>query len=677
MSLPQSIQREYDALKSQIHYHARRYYVMDEPEIPDAEYDKLFQRLLTLEQEYPSLIGPDSPSQRVGGAVLAEFVSVEHRLPMLSLDNAFSVEDLRDFDQRVRERIKVDRVEYSCEPKFDGIALSIVYEQGQLQRAATRGDGNTGEDVTENVKTIRGIPHKLIGQDYPESLEVRGEVYMPRKGFNKYNARAKEKGQKIFANPRNAAAGSLRQLDPSITASRPLDFCAYSIGYVESGTLPDTHSAILDTLATWGLPTSDLRDVVEGAVGCEKYFRNIAAKRDDLPFDIDGVVYKVNSLSLQNRLGQISRAPRWAIAHKFPAQEQLTILRGVEYQIGRTGAVTPVARLEPVVVGGVTVSNATLHNRDEIERLDLHYGDAVIVRRAGDVIPQIVSVIADRRPHAAKKVEFPERCPVCGSPIVQLEGEVVARCSAGLDCVAQLKEAIKHFVSRDAMDVDGLGDKLVDAFVDLKLVSSFSDLFRLQKDTLAALEGLGEKSAQNIIEALEKAKHCSFERFLYGLGIREVGQATSRALTQHFKTLSALQNASVDDLLQIRDVGPVCAKSVSEYFSNAENLRQIDALLGAGINWPEVKSASSKSPFSGLSVVLTGTLEKMSRAEATEKLQALGARVSGSVSAKTDIVVAGPGAGSKLNKATSLGIRVLDENQFLDILNGAAGGEDA
>lgn len=659
-------------LSEQLNYHNRLYYVLDAPEISDAEYDRLFRELRSFEEKYPELITPDSPTQRVGAAPLEAFRTVRHDVPMLSLDNVFSADEFRAFDKRIKDRLKSqETIEYSCEPKFDGIAISVRYENGVLVRGATRGDGTTGEDITNNVKTIGSIPLVLKGDNVPPMLEVRGEVYMPRSGFDRLNRVAAEKGEKVFVNPRNAAAGSLRQLNPAITASRPLVMCAYSIGSISGGNLPPTHFEVLNQLFEWGFIVSDERRVAKGIEECEAYYTYLEAKRSLLPFDIDGIVYKVNSIELQGRLGFVARAPRWAIARKFPAQEEMTALKGVEFQVGRTGTITPVAKLDPIFVGGVTVSNATLHNRDEIERLGVKIGDTVVVRRAGDVIPQIVSVVESKRPQDAKEIVFPEACPVCGSPVETVPGEVAARCSGGLICEAQRKEAIKHFASRQAMDIDGLGDKLVEQLVDQGLVQSVADLYRLESEQLAALDRMGSKSADNLVRAIEKSKETTLPRLLYALGIREVGQATARNLATFFGSLDKIKEADEEALQEVPDIGPVAAHFIREFFDIPQNTKVLQELIDYGVHWPEIEvNEQQERPLSGTTYVLTGNLESMSRDEAKEKLQALGAKVAGSVSAKTTCVVAGPGAGSKLAKAESLGIKIIDEEAFLALLKG-------
>ncbi|WJW76531.1 NAD-dependent DNA ligase LigA [Thiohalobacter sp. IOR34] len=667
MSVPKRIHQRIAELREQINHHNYLYYVLDAPEIPDAEYDRLLRELEALEAKYPELVTPDSPTQRVGAQPLAAFGEVRHEVPMLSLDNAFSDEELEDFDRRVRERLGVDRVEYAAEPKLDGLAVSLLYEEGVLIRGATRGDGLVGEDVTQNVRTIRQIPLRLIGRGWPRRLEVRGEVYMPHEGFRRLNRQQEAAGLKPFVNPRNAAAGSLRQLDPRVTAERPLAFYCYGVGLVEGGRLPERHSEILRVLKGWGQRVYAGIEVVQGFEGCKNYYREMERRRDGLPFDIDGVVFKVDRIDQQEALGFVARAPRWAIARKFPAQEELTVVRDIEVQVGRTGAITPVARLEPVFVGGVTVSSATLHNEDEIRRKDIRIGDTVIVRRAGDVIPEVVAVVKERRPKNARRFVMPKKCPVCGSAIVRAEGEAIARCSGGLFCPAQRKESIKHFASRRAMDIEGLGDKLVEQLVDKGLVHDVADLYSLTVEQLAGLERMGEKSARNLIAALEKSKQTRFERFLYALGIREVGEATARTLAQHFGDLDALMQADVETLEALPDIGPVVAQHIVNFFAEEHNREVIRKLLAAGVRWPKPKRARHQ-PLAGQSFVLTGALQSMTRDEAKARLEALGARVSGSVSKKTSYVVVGEAPGSKLARARELGVSVLDEPQFLDLL---------
>ncbi|MCE9781679.1 NAD-dependent DNA ligase LigA [Shewanella algae] len=665
----QAIENEIDQLISTINEHNIRYYVDDNPSIPDAEYDRLMQRLKMLEAEHPELQRSDSPSLRVGGLALAKFEQVTHLKPMLSLDNAFSEEDFAAFHKRVTDR--VGEFSYCCEPKLDGLAVSILYRDGVLERAATRGDGAVGEDITENVRTIRAVPLKLRGNDYPPLLEVRGEVFMPKAAFEALNERNRVKGDKLFVNPRNAAAGSLRQLDSKITASRALAFYAYALGVVEPESFPlaDTHLGQLQQLKTWGLPVSSEIRLAKDLSEVDDYYRDIMARRSALAYEIDGVVFKVNSIEAQQTLGFVSRAPRWAIAYKFPAQEEMTLLEGVDFQVGRTGAVTPVARLKPVFVGGVTVSNATLHNADEIARLGVKVGDTVIIRRAGDVIPQVVAVVPEKRPEDAKEISFPEQCPVCGSQVERLEGEAVARCSGGLFCEAQRKEAIKHFASRKALDIDGMGDKIVEQLIDKELVESPADLFSLTASALTMLERMGLKSATNLVQAIEAAKQTTLAKFLYALGIREVGESTAANLARHFKELDALKQASVEQLIEVEDVGAIVAQHVAHFFAQPHNLEVIDKLLVAGVTWPAIEAPSEdEQPLKGQTWVLTGTLSQMSRTDAKAQLEALGAKVSGSVSKKTDCVVAGEAAGSKLTKANELGVKVLDEAGLLALL---------
>ena len=665
-----------ETLRRTINHHNYQYYALDNPSIPDAEYDRLLRELQAIEKQYPELITADSPTQRVGAEPLAGFSQVRHDVPMLSLDNAFDNDELTDFQRRAVERLlKQDRlnsdqvISFVCEPKLDGIAVSLLYRDGKLVRGATRGDGTTGEDITQNVRTIPSIPLSLLGEGYPDVLEVRGEIYMPKAGFEVLNQRARDKDEKGFANPRNAAAGSLRQLDSRITAQRPLEMCCYSVGLIEGGEVAAEHSEILYQLQCWGFRINSEMQVVEGIEACIDYYDYLLGKRGQLPYDIDGIVYKVNAIALQNALGFVSRAPRWAIARKFPAEEELTVLLGVDFQVGRTGAITPVARLNPVFVGGVTVSNATLHNRDEIERLGVMINDSVVVRRAGDVIPQVASVVLDKRGENAQPIVFPDSCPVCGSALERVEGEAVTRCTGALLCGAQQKEAIKHFASRKAMDIDGLGDKLVELLVDEKLIHSIVDLYRLQLDAVADLERMGKKSAENLLAALEHSKTTTLPRFLYALGIREVGEATAANLANHFGSLPAIQNASEEKLLEVDDVGPIVAQHLSHFFADENNNKLVAELVAEGLNWPaiEVKSAD-ELPLAGKTYVVTGTLESLTRDQAKEKLQQLGAKVAGSVSKKTDCLVAGPGAGSKLTKAQGLGIRIIDEEQLLELL---------
>ncbi|EJD6369889.1 NAD-dependent DNA ligase LigA [Providencia rettgeri] len=666
--------QEIDQLKKQLRHHEYQYHVLDAPEIPDVEYDKLMQRLKSIEEAHPELITSDSPTQRVGAAPLSAFETVRHEIPMLSLDNVFDEASYLAFDKRVRDRLKNhEELTFCCELKLDGLAVSLLYENGELVQAATRGDGTVGENITANVRTIRAIPLRLTGDNIPDRVEIRGEVFMPQKGFEALNEEARRTDGKVFANPRNAAAGSLRQLDPRITAKRPLTFYCYGVGVVEGETLPDTHYGRLMQFKAWGLPVSDYVQLCVGSQAVLDFYREIEQARPSLGFDIDGVVIKVNSIAIQEELGFVSRAPRWATAFKFPAQEQITQLKDVEFQVGRTGAITPVARLEPVQVAGVIVSNATLHNADEIERLGVHIGDTVIIRRAGDVIPQIVSVVVEKRPVNSREIVFPTHCPVCGSDIERIEGEAVARCTGGLICGAQRKEALKHFVSRRAMDVDGMGDKIIDQLVEKEYVKTPADLYQLSAGILTGLDRMGPKSAQNLVTALEKSKQTTLARFIYALGIREVGEATAANLAAHYATLEAVMCADEESLKTVQDIGHVVAKHVVNFFREEHNQAVInDLITKANIHWPEVKvvnSAEIDSPFAGKTVVLTGSMSVLTRDEAKDKLVALGAKVAGSVSKKTDMVIAGEAAGSKLVKANELGIHVIDENELIRLLN--------
>ena len=660
-------------LREQLNYHGYRYYVEDNPEIPDVEYDRLMQQLLALESEHPALVTTDSPTQRVGGTALSAFSQVTHEQPMLSLDNAFNDDDMRNFEKRIHDRLKgTNTLSYCCEPKLDGLAVSLLYVKGVLTQAATRGDGATGENITENVRTIRSIPLRLRGENIPERLEVRGEVFMPKKGFEALNQRAEKKGEKAFVNPRNAAAGSLRQLDPKITATRPLAFYAYATGIIAGGDLPSSQFERLTQLKAWGFPMSPEVRRVSSLVDVLSYYQDINQRRTVLDYDIDGVVFKVDDIDLQTQLGFISRAPRWAIAYKFPAQEEMTTLHNVEFQVGRTGAITPVAKLEPVFVGGVTVSNATLHNADEVARLGVMIGDTVIIRRAGDVIPKIASVVISRRPKDAEVIIFPTKCPVCDSSIERIEGEAISRCSGGLFCQAQRKEALKHFVSRKALDVDGCGEKVIEQLVDKELIQTPADLFRLEVTVLTRLERMGPKSANNLVESLEKAKSTTLPRFLYALGIRDVGEATAVSLAKHFSTLEALQIATEESLMKVNDVGTVVAGNVFRFFREPHNQEVIQDLIQKGIHWQDIVSITEKEqsdlPLANKVVVLTGTLTQLTRQEAKEALQALGAKVTSSVSKKTDLLVAGESAGSKLTKAQELNIDVWSEQQLINML---------
>ena len=663
-----SLQQQIDTLRQDLRRYEYEYHVLDNPTIPDAEYDRLFHQLKALETAHPELITADSPTQRVGAKPLSGFAQIRHEIPMLSLDNAFSDEEFYAFVKRIEDRLirLPDPLTFCCEPKLDGLAVSILYVNGVLTQAATRGDGTTGEDITANIRTIRNIPLQLLMDNPPARLEVRGEVFMPHEGFERLNQQALEKGEKTFANPRNAAAGSLRQLDPKITSKRPLVLNAYGIGIAEGVDLPNTHYDRLQWLKSIGIPVNPEIRLCNGTDEVLDFYHDIQNKRSSLGYDIDGTVLKINDIVLQEKLGFISKAPRWAIAYKFPAQEELTRLNDVEFQVGRTGAITPVAKLEPVFVAGVTVSNATLHNGDEIERLDIAIGDTVVIRRAGDVIPQIIGVLHDRRPADARPIVFPETCPVCDSAIVRIEGEAVARCTGGLFCAAQRKEALKHFVSRKAMDIDGVGGKLIEQLVDRELVHTPADLFKLDLTTLTRLERMGAKSAENALASLEKAKNTTLARFIFALGIREVGEATALNLANHFKTLEALQNADLEALQQVPDVGEVVANRILAFWHEPHNVAVVNDLIAQGVHWETVETKEvTENRFKGKTVVLTGTLTQMGRNEAKALLQDMGAKVSGSVSAKTDFVIAGDAAGSKLTKAQELGVTVLTEEEFL------------
>ena len=663
-----SLQQQIDTLRQDLRRYEYEYHVLDNPTIPDAEYDRLFHQLKALEAAHPELITADSPTQRVGAKPLSGFAQIRHEIPMLSLDNAFSDEEFYAFVKRIEDRLirLPEPVTFCCEPKLDGLAVSILYVNGILTQAATRGDGATGEDITANIRTIRNIPLQLLMDNPPARLEVRGEVFMPHAGFERLNQQALEKGEKTFANPRNAAAGSLRQLDPKITSKRPLVLNAYGIGIAEGVDLPNTHYDRLQWLKSIGIPVNPEIRLCNGTDEVLDFYRDIQNKRSSLGYDIDGTVLKINDIALQEKLGFISKAPRWAIAYKFPAQEELTRLNDVEFQVGRTGAITPVAKLEPVFVAGVTVSNATLHNGDEIERLDIAIGDTVVIRRAGDVIPQIIGVLHDRRPADARPIIFPKTCPVCDSAIVRIEGEAVARCTGGLFCAAQRKEALKHFVSRKAMDIDGVGGKLIEQLVDRELVHTPADLFKLDLTTLTRLERMGAKSAENALASLEKAKNTTLARFIFALGIREVGEATALNLANHFKTLEALQNADLEALQQVPDVGEVVANRILAFWHEPHNVAVVNDLIAQGVHWETVETKEvTENRFKGKTVVLTGTLTQMGRNEAKALLQDMGAKVSGSVSAKTDFVIAGDAAGSKLTKAQELGVTVLTEEEFL------------
>lgn len=669
-----SIIKKIEKLRSEIRKHDYAYYVLDDPSVPDVEYDRLMRELIDLETLSPELITSDSPTQRVSGAPLEAFKQVKHVLPMLSLSNVFSKEELEAFNKRVVDKLAVNKsITYNAEPKLDGLAVSITYQDGLLFQAATRGDGATGEDITDNVRTIRSVPLSLVGKGIPQVLEVRGEVFISKSGFKKMNEYARKQDHKEFVNPRNAAAGSLRQLDAKLTAQRPLEMFCYGIGQVQGGNLATDHNGILNQLKQWGLRVSPLVELVKGVEGCWQYYQRLMQLRDQLDYEIDGIVYKVNNVKHQQSLGFVSRAPRWATAHKFPAQEEITIINDIEFQVGRTGAITPVAKLQPVFVGGVTVSNATLHNMDEVVRKDIRIGDTVIIRRAGDVIPEVVKVVKQRRVKTARKIKLPSKCPECGNGIVRVEGEAVARCIAGFACPAQRKGALKHYASRNAMDIEGLGDKLIDQLVEQNIVGNLTDLYHLDETTLSNLERMGNKSAQNLLAAIEKSKTTELAKFIYGLGIREVGEATALALAEHFKyDFNALIKADEEALQEVADVGPVVAKHIYQYFSHAGNQQLVSTLCDQiGIHWtvPQSSSNSIQNELSGNSYVLTGTLSSMSRDQASQLLRAKGAKVVGSISKNTSALIAGEKAGSKLQKAEKLGVPVLDESEFLTLIN--------
>lgn len=657
-----------EKLRAEISEHDYHYHVLDAPIIPDATYDRLKQRLHQLEAAHPEYLTMDSPTQRVGAAPLNSFSQITHRIPMLSLDNAFTDDDLIQFDRRVRERLDItDEIEYACEPKFDGLAINLHYEKGILKSAATRGDGVTGEDITLNIRTIDMVPLRLRGQDIPDVLEVRAEVFMPKVGFFALNEQMQQRGEKLFVNPRNAAAGSLRQLDPKMTATRPLEIYCYAFG--GSPPVATQHDA-LQKLKNWGLRICPLNKAVKGIAACLKYYEMLQDKRSDLPYQIDGVVFKVNDLAMQQQLGFVSRAPRFAIAYKFPAQEESTTVLDVEFQVGRTGVLTPVARLEPVFVGGATVSNATLHNIEELKRLDVHIGDTVFVKRAGDVIPDIVRVLFELRPEHAKAVTIPTHCPACGHLVQQIEEQVALRCSAGLICLPQRQGMIIHFSSKKALNIDGLGEKWIEQMVKAHLINDPADLYHLSKEQLLTLDRMGDKSAQNILDSILKSKKTTLARFLYALGITEVGETTARQLSEHFHGLDKIMEATQEQLLEVPDIGPVIAHQINLFFQSDVAKDRVHRLRLAGIHWPE-KSTSSSSDnalLSGKTVVLTGTLTHFSREDASEKLRALGATVSGSVSSQTDYVVAGEKAGSKLIKAQTLGVKVVSEAEMMQWL---------
>ncbi len=667
--LAKELMKQAASLREQLNYHNYRYYILDDPEIPDAEYDRLFKALQDLESSSPELQTPDSPTQRVGSEPVTEFLKVDHHVPMLSLANAFNKTDIEDFNKRITDKLEIEEVEYIAEPKLDGLAVNLLYKDGVLVCGATRGDGNTGEDITQNVRTISTIPLHLIGKDYPSVLEVRGEVIMTKKGFEDLNTRQRENNEKLYANPRNAAAGSLRQLDSKITAQRPLEMICYGIGAAKGSTLPDRHSDILEKLNQWGFRIAPEIDVIKGFHPCIEYYNAVLKERDALPYEIDGVVYKVNRLDQQNEMGFVSRAPRWAIAYKFPAQEEITKLLAIDVQVGRTGALTPVARLEPVFVGGVTVTNATLHNQDEIERKDVRVGDTVIVRRAGDVIPEVVSCVLSRRPKGLRRFKMPNKCPVCGSDVERQEGESALRCTGGLFCNAQRKEAIKHFASRRALDIEGLGDKLVEQLVDEGLIHDPADLYLLSKQQYAELDRMAEKSADNLIDSLEKSKSTTLARFLFALGILNVGETTAQNLADHFGNIGDLMKTDIDALVEVPDIGPVVAESIILFFKQKHNRDVIKKLIKVGLRWPDTEGSNKgEQPLKGTVFVLTGTMKNMTRDEAKAKIQKLGGKVTASVSKKTNYVVVGADPGSKIDKAQQLNIDLLNEKELEELL---------
>ena len=664
----QALAQEIAELRETIRYHLHRYHVLDDSEIADAEFDALFDHLVDLETEHPHLVTPDSPTQRVGAEPSERFAAVSHELPMLSLDKCASEEEFIDWEARCRTRVGYEgELEFTCEPKIDGVAVSLIYENGVLVRGATRGDGSTGEDITANVRTVAAIPLRLLGDSWPARLEVRGEIYMPLAGFRDFNEAAAKTGERLLVNPRNAAAGSLRQLDPKLTDSRPLSMYCYSAG-LRSDWDPDTQWQVLEAFRGWGLRVNERVVCVLGVEACLEYVRHLLEEKDRLGYDADGVVVKVNDFGMQSALGNVTRRPRWAIAYKYPAEEATTSLRDVEFQVGRTGAITPVAKLAPVFVGGATVSNATLHNMDEVERLDLRLGDTVMVHRAGDVIPQVTKVIEAERPKGARRVVMPQRCPACDTPIERPEGEAVARCPAGLTCPAQRKESLKHFASRLAMDIEGLGDKLVEQLVERDMVKDPADLYGLDADAFESLDRMGPKSARNVIDALRASKHTTFARFIYALGIREVGETTAANLANHFRNLNALSGASEEALNEVPDVGPIVASRIRNFFDDEHNQGVVGRLTGQGIDWP-TPAQPAKAPLAGETWVLTGTLSAMTRNEAKARLVKLGAKVAGSVSGATTRVVAGPGAGSKAAKARELEILLMDETEFVAMLD--------
>lgn len=667
------ILEQINELRQKIRYYDYQYYVMDNPSVPDAEYDRCFKTLHALEAQYPHYLTSDSPTQRVGATPASALQPVAHHQPMLSLSNVFNSDELQAFIKRVSEKVNLDEKNllFTCEPKLDGLAINLTYEKGVLIHAATRGDGAVGENVTNNIKTITAVPLKLMTEQVPMLIEVRGEVYMPKAGFSAMNEEARRHGDKTFANPRNAAAGSLRQLNPAITANRPLAIYCYGIGACEGYTLPNSHFKQLELLREMGFRVSPESKIAQGFVGCLAYYEAMQVRRDTLPFEIDGVVYKVDNIALQKTLGYVARSPRFACAHKFPASEEITTLLSVDFQVGRTGALTPVARLHPVSVGGVTVSNATLHNLDEITRKDIRIGDVVIVRRAGDVIPEVVSVVTEKRPTHTEYIQMPRTCPVCDAEVVREADEAVARCTGGLFCKAQLQRMIWHFASRKAMHIDGLGEAIIEQLIDANLINDVSDLYKLTQEKLVNLSRMGKKSAENLLNSIKQSKKTTFNRFLYALGIREIGEASARILAEHFKSIETLKEASLEQLMELKDIGPVGAAYIMHFFAQKHNLEVINKLIDSGVHWPiseSVQVADEQHPFYHKTMVLTGTLTTMAREEAKAKLLAVGANVTGSVSTKTDFVVVGSDAGSKLDKAVQLGVRILDENTFLELL---------
>lgn len=670
MSDKKSSEKNIIKLRDQLRYHSHRYYVLDDPELSDNQYDNLYKQLLKLEKQYPELVSIDSPSQRVGAEPLDTFKKIQHQIPMLSLNNVFSVDDLIAFNNRLQDRLKITGdIQFSAEPKLDGLAISIRYEEGLLVQAATRGDGRTGEDVTLNIRTLHSVPLKLMGDDYPNVLEVRGEVFMTKTGFKKLNKQALKNDEKTFVNPRNAAAGSLRQLDPKLTATRPLSLYCYAVGVVEGRQLPKVHSGVLEKLKEWGLPVCPESAVVKNVQGCIDFYDNILSNREKLAYDIDGVVYKVNDISLQEQLGFITRAPRWAIAHKFPAHTETTTILSVDFQVGRTGALTPVARLEPVFVGGATVSNATLHNMDEVRRKDVRVGDKVFIRRAGDVIPEVVGVVPNSRKTKKNKIKLPVKCPVCQSPVIQIEGEAVARCSGGLICKAQRSEAIKHFASRKAMDIEGFGDKLIEQLVESDLIESTADIYRLTVDGLSHLERMGKKSAENVVQTINNSKAVNFSRFIYALGVREVGEATAVNLASAFKSIDEIRDASLEELQDVPDIGPVVAQHIKLYFQQPHNIEIIKQLFSFGVTFTAGDLITGKSlTLSGKIFVITGSLKEMTREEAKQVIVNAGGKVTGSVSSKTDYLLAGEKAGSKLTKAEKLGVTIISEVELKKLI---------